>query len=175
MLAGLKIEAATLIEEMPGDADVTREERREAAALWVAYMDRIMSAADVPEVLRRKPLPAYLDWLAGIPQECQYVSAVSVGELYKGAFRSANPDRFLTFIEERLITAITVLPYDVAVAKVFGQVRAALESRGKVLEDSDLQIAATAVHHGLELVTGNIAHFERVPGLKLCHSLASAR
>jgi tRNA(fMet)-specific endonuclease VapC len=43
------------------------------------------------------------------------------------------------------------------------------------LADADLQIAATALIHDLELVTGNVKHFKRVPGLRLSPVLAEAR
>jgi len=129
----------------------------------------------ISEVWRPRPIQAYLRWLEGIPLESQYTSAVTLGELYKGAYRSSNAERFLTYIEDRLLQNVTVLPYDSAVAKVFGKVRAALEVQGRILEDSDLQIAATAIYHGLELVTGNVSHFERVPGLKLNPTLATSR
>jgi tRNA(fMet)-specific endonuclease VapC len=35
------------------------------------------------------------------------------------------------------------------------------------LADADLQIAATALHHGLDLVTGNLKHFARVHELTI--------
>jgi len=57
-----------------------------------------------------------------------------------------------------VLVALTVLPFDVAIAKVFGKVRAGLEESGSPLADADLQIAATAIYHGLELVTGNARH-----------------
>lgn len=44
-----------------------------------------------------------------------------------------------------------------------------------MLADADLQIAATALQHDLELVTGNLRHFERVPDLVLRPVLALAR
>jgi predicted nucleic acid-binding protein len=78
-------------------------------------------------------------------------------------------------IEERVLPAVTVLPYDVAVARVFGMIRASLEEAGGIVPDADLQIAATAIYHGLEIVTGNIQHFERVPGLRLNPILAQSR
>jgi predicted nucleic acid-binding protein len=43
------------------------------------------------------------------------------------------------------------------------------------LADADLQIAATALLPDLELVTGNVKHFRRVPGLRLSLALADAR
>jgi predicted nucleic acid-binding protein len=129
----------------------------------------------VSEVLRPKPLPTFLEWLRGVPREDQFISAITVGELYHGAYRSAARERHLTNIEERVLPAVTVLPYDASVAKVFGELRAALEGAGTRLDDADLQIASTALHHGLELVTGNIRHFRRVPGLRVNSAMADAR
>jgi predicted nucleic acid-binding protein len=129
----------------------------------------------ISEVLRRTPLPAYVAWLGTVRREDQFTSAVTVGELFKGAFRAQAQERHLRNIEERVLPTITVLPYDVATARAFGQIRARLEESGTVLPDADLQIAATAIHHGLELVTGNIRHFERIDGLRLSRVLADAR
>jgi tRNA(fMet)-specific endonuclease VapC len=129
----------------------------------------------ISEVLRRDPLAPYVAWLRTIPRENQFRSAVTGGELYHGAYRSAARERHLTNIQERVLPAVTTLPYDAAVAKVFGQVRAELERAGTRLDDADLQIASTALHHGLELVTGNVRHFARVPGLHINRALSDAR
>lgn len=119
----------------------------------------------VSELLKPRPAESYVLWLRTVPREDQYVSAVSVGELFHGAFRSENTDRHLTNIEEKVLPAVTVLPLDIAVARLYGEIRAELEADGTPLAEADLQIAATARFHGLELVTGNVRHFERVPGL----------
>jgi predicted nucleic acid-binding protein len=95
--------------------------------------------------------------------------------LYQGAYRSSARERHLKNIDERVLPAVTVLPYDAATARVYGQIRAILEVKGKPLADADLQIAATALYHGLELVTGNIRHFRRVPDLVLNSVLADSR
>ena len=129
----------------------------------------------VSELLKPRPLARYVDWIRTVPREDQFTSAVTVGELYKGAFRSAARERHLANIEQRVLPAVTVLPYDVATARKFGEIRAALERAGTILADADLQIAATAIHHGLELVTGNLRHFERVSGLLVNRALADAR
>jgi predicted nucleic acid-binding protein len=129
----------------------------------------------VSEVLRPKPLAAFLEWLRGVPREDQFISAVTVGELYHGAYRSTARERHLANIEKRVLPAVTILPYDASVAKVFGELRADLERAGTRLDDADLQIASTALHHGLELVTGNIRHFDRVPGLRVNPALVDAR
>ncbi len=49
----------------------------------------------------------------------------------------------------------------------YGEIRAALESRGESIGGSDLWIAAHVKSAGLPLVTKNEREFKRVPGLKL--------
>lgn len=121
----------------------------------------------ISEVLKRRPRAAYLRWLAEVPRADQFCSAVSLGELYRGAFRVPKAEHHLANIAVRVMPAITVLPYDGATARVYGQIAALLEGRGQRLADADLQIAATALQHDLELVTGNLRHFGRIPNLRL--------
>ena len=127
------------------------------------------------EPFKKHPLPAFLSWLATIPVEIQFTSAVVVGELYSGAHRQRAAERHFTIIDERILPYVTVIPYDTAVARVFGRLDAELQDAGTPIAVPDLQIAATALHYDLELVTENIRHFERVPGLRLCRVLADAR
>lgn len=127
------------------------------------------------ETLRSRPMPGYLEWLSTIPREDQYTSAIVIGELFKGAFRSSAREKHLANIETLVLPEVTILPYDVAVARVYGEIRARLEETGAILADADLQIAATAIHHGLALVTGNLRHFSRIEGLVIEPVLAEAR
>ena len=129
----------------------------------------------ISELLKPRPAAGYVRWLASIPRDEQFTSAVVVGELYKGAFRSSAVTRHLENVEKRVLPAVTVLSYDTAAARVYGQVRVQLESAGRPLADADLQIAATAVYHNLELVTGNLRHYSRIPTLRCCPALAKAR
>lgn len=59
----------------------------------------------------------------------------------------------------------------VVTAIVCKQVRAQLEEAGPMLAGADLKVAATALYHKLELVTGNVRHFGRVAGLRVCEVL----
>jgi len=121
----------------------------------------------ISEVLKPRPAKNYVRWLGGVPRQHQFTSAVVMGELYKGAFRSSAVARHLGNIERRVLPAVTVLPYDLEAARVYGQIRARLESAGRLLADADLQIAATALVHDLELVTfapGDILVAEGAPG-----------
>jgi len=129
----------------------------------------------ISELLRPRPLKAYLAWLGNLSREEQFTSAVVIGELYKGAYRSPARRKHLNNIEQRILPAVTALPYDVATARVFGQIRARLETAGIILPDADIQIAATAVYYDLKLVSGNIRHFARITELKIEPILADSR
>lgn len=126
----------------------------------------------ISELLRPRPLRPYLDWLNTIPRDEQFTSAVTVGELFKGAFRSTAKERHRKNTEDRVLPTVTTLPYDLSAARVFGKIRADLEQQADILPDADLQIAALALYHDLELVTGNVRHFERIPDLRLSRILA---
>lgn len=54
-----------------------------------------------------------------------------------------------------------------AVSKAFGDIKAHLEKRGTRIEDFDVAVAAHARAHGAVLVTSNVAHMLRVPGLRI--------
>lgn len=60
-----------------------------------------------------------------------------------------------------------VVPFDRACAECYARLRADLERRGCVIGDRDMMIAATALAHGLILVTDNGAEFARISGLRV--------
>lgn len=50
---------------------------------------------------------------------------------------------------------------------LFAREKARLAIAGTIIADFDLLIGATAIHHGLTLVTNNTKHFQRLNGIKL--------
>jgi tRNA(fMet)-specific endonuclease VapC len=110
-------------------------------------------------------LRGYLDLRRQVaPTETLAVTAISVGELVHGVFRSSRIDENLARLGV-LLAAVVVLPYDEAAARQFGRTKAELERTGKKLGDIDLQIASIALAQNIPLVTHNRRHFERIPGL----------
>jgi tRNA(fMet)-specific endonuclease VapC len=107
------------------------------------------------------------------PTEELAITAISVGELIHGAFRSAQVNENL-FRLGVLLSEMTILPYGVAAARQFGRVKAELERTRKRLGDLDIQIASTALALECPLVTHNRRHFERVPGLTIENWLAQS-
>ena len=129
----------------------------------------------ISELLKRRPAPRYVAWLAAIPRTEQFTSATVIGELFRGAYRSPDSARHIEHIVSRVLPAVTVLPFDTAVARKYGEISSALQEKGRPLADADLAIAATALYHGLDLVTGNLRHYRRIPGLKIERILVEAR
>ena len=87
-------------------------------------------------------------------------------ELYYGAFRSARRESNLAVLEH-LFATFASMPFDGAAARTCGEVRATLAAAGNPIGPYDLQIAATALVHGLTVVTHNTAEFRRVAALKI--------
>ena len=100
-------------------------------------------------------------WMSAQRMSDLYVSVVSVAEVERGITRQRrrNPafaqalaswmDGVLAVYGER------ILPVDLAVARRWGILSGALGHQSE-----DLIIAATALEHGLTVVTRNVRHFE---------------
>ena len=94
------------------------------------------------------------------------VSVVTVGEVYEGIRYGRMPQRYGGAFD-RWLETVEVLVLDLPIARLFGVIRGELRQRGESLKDSDLWIAATALHHDLILVTRDVGHVQRVADLKL--------
>ncbi len=133
------------------------------SSIVTAYL---FHADAIAEALRSEPREAYLEWLRSVPREEQFTSAISVAEVYRGADQSGEAEHHVRNIEERVLPALTVLPFDVAVARTFGELRAVLENPQSV-SNQELQVAATALYHGLAIVTTRTGRFRRIPGVQV--------
>lgn len=95
------------------------------------------------------------------------LSVVTVMELAHGAVRANTPQRKTArqqFIHE-LMAAIPVHPVSASVALRAGQIDGESAARGVTLPLSDLLIAVTALELGYRVATGNVRHFQAVPGV----------
>jgi len=94
------------------------------------------------------------------------ISVITWGELLYGAEKSQKRKMALQLLEE-FITFVPVLPLPENAGKTYGEIRASLESKGKLIGNNDLWIAAQAKTAGLTIVTNNEREFKRVKGLKV--------
>ncbi len=94
------------------------------------------------------------------------MSVVSYGELYEGILYGRDPARQLAGFR-RFLHGVRVLEVNRRLARQFGQLRGTLRQRGQLLPAPDLLIGATALVYDLILVTRNLRHFQRFPGIRL--------
>jgi tRNA(fMet)-specific endonuclease VapC len=131
---------------------------------------------DILSQVAKKRRPAGLiEKLARTPRASQFTSAISVAEIYYGIFKMESRDGvrlsprglLRRFFEEEVFARLNILPFDRDSAEIYGRLKSGLELKGRPLSEPDLQIAAIALQHGLAVVTGNVRHFSRIPGLKV--------
>ena len=117
---------------------------------------------DVLSALRRRDRhPELVRWLQAQRTADLYLSAVTVGEIERGIARQQRRapsfarelslwlDRVLAWYGDR------ILDVDVPTARRWGRLSGDLGH-----DRADLIIAATALEHGLTVVTRNVKHFE---------------
>ena len=97
------------------------------------------------------------------PSEPLFLPLVALGELYKGAEKSAHTARNRRLVEDFLHVAALLYP-DTATAETYAKAAVALEAKGEGIPENDLWIAAVALECGMPLATLD-AHFQRVEGL----------
>ena len=94
------------------------------------------------------------------------LSIISLAELYQGVFYSRDPDSQERALSE-FLSDIEVIPIDDATCRIFAIERGRLKLSGTGIGDMDLLIGATAIRHGLTLLTNNRRHFSRLQGLDI--------
>jgi hypothetical protein len=124
----------------------------------------LLDTCVLSELTRRTPHPGVAAWFDDQDAESLYLSVLALGEIERGvaALPRGRKKRSLTswLASLRSRHAERLLPVDVAVAAIWGRTTAAAERRGRRLGVVDGLIAATALHHGLTVVTRNVADFD---------------
>lgn len=95
-----------------------------------------------------------------------FVSVISYGELVFGAKKSSAVEKNLQTVEA-VKSIFPLIDVDADVMDVFGEIKAHTQKTGKVIDDMDLLIAASAISNKMTLVTHNTKHFENIPNLKI--------
>jgi len=118
----------------------------------------------ISEFLRSAPEVKVIAWSRQVANESLFVSAVSVGELRKGLTLMPEGDRRKRMEESiqqqlKFLFAGRVLPITKQVAERWGELAGRRQLGGRPLSVPDGQIAATALVHGLVMVTRNVRDF----------------
>lgn len=124
-------------------------------------MSYLVDTNVLSELRRREPQPQVVTWVASRPATTLYLSVLTLGELRKGIEvlpEGARKRSLLDWLEVELpgFFAGRVLPIDAPVADRWGHLVA---RAGRPLPAIDSLLAATALTHGLTLVTRNLRDF----------------
>jgi predicted nucleic acid-binding protein len=130
-------------------------------------MSGFLLDTNVPsEVARARPNPRVAAWVNGQKNSTLFLSAVSIGELRRGFALLPLGER-RTRLERWFETDVLlwfgerILPVTKEIADRWGTLDATCQLRGTPANTADGMIAATALDHGLTVVTRNVKDFSR--------------
>jgi toxin FitB len=122
----------------------------------------------VAELTRREPDPRVVAWFREVPDAALHLSVLTLGELRKGVESLAEArrrERLRVWLEHDLADWFgeRLLPISAAVADRWGRL---IAQAVRPMPAIDSLLAATAINHGLRMVTRNEKDFD-VPGLEV--------
>ena len=136
----------------------------ESALLGVVLDSSIVITAE----RRGLPFPGLVEAIQTSYGEIEIsLSPVTVAELVHGIYRARTPEigqRRREYIEE-MVRLIPFHPITIETAYVVGKIEGQEAAKGNVLRFNDLMTAAAAIEQGYAVLTGNLRHFHRIPGL----------
>jgi tRNA(fMet)-specific endonuclease VapC len=101
------------------------------------------------------------------------ISVITVMEMVKGFQKVQRPQKIISLLTH--VSSEEVLDFDQAAAVLAGRIWGDLERTGQTIGLADPMVAAVALHHGLELVTGNTSHYQRIQQLGYNLTLVNRR
>ena len=95
------------------------------------------------------------------------VTSITSFELYHGAFYSKHIEESVKEVEIFLENMKEILSFTEKSSRIAGEIIAELRRQQNLIDIRDLFIGAICIENGIPLLTRNIAHFERIKGLKI--------
>lgn len=92
-------------------------------------------------------------------------SLITRYEILRG-LKARRTTRQIACFEQRCQQSV-VLPITDEIIIQAADLYALLHQEGQLISDADILIAATALKHNLVMVTENVDHFRRIPGLRI--------
>jgi predicted nucleic acid-binding protein len=101
------------------------------------------------------------------------LSVITVMEMVKGFQQVQRPQKIADLLT--CVAAEEVLDFGQPAAELAGRIWGDLDRTGQSIGLADPMIAAVAITHGLDLVTGNTSHYQRIQQLGYPLTLANWR
>jgi tRNA(fMet)-specific endonuclease VapC len=122
------------------------------------------------EYAKPRQTTAVTDWVDDLPYDIVFVSVLTIGEMEKGILRmppSRRKTSLAAFLEDLIVrVGDHVLDVKTSTVRLWAEMVNDLERRGRPLPIIDSLLAATALEHGLTLVTRNESDFAQT-GVKI--------
>jgi hypothetical protein len=124
----------------------------------------LLDTCVLSELRHPKGHPRVRQSVEALNEEDLFVSVISVGEILKGisllreTSRKHALETWLNTLERDY--GDRLLSIDLETSRIWGELTAGAQRRGRVVHATDGLIAATALRHGLRVMTRNTADFE---------------
>lgn len=119
------------------------------------------------EVIKKRPHPPLIERLRSQPSKDLFTSSICAMELRLGSALRPDFEPFWKKICTEILDLVRIIPIGADEAVAAGDILAALKKTGRIIGIEDVLIAASALIHGLTVVTANERHFVRIQGLKV--------
>ena len=131
----------------------------------------LLDTCALSELSRPVPHPGVRNAINSVQPTDIYVSVLSLGEIGKGIALLSDGKRksqlaaWLQTLEQTYSDRL--LPLDLETCRIWGEVTANAQRKGHVVPATDGLLAATAIRHGLHVITRNTADFQPTGALLL--------
>jgi predicted nucleic acid-binding protein len=127
-------------------------------------MTFLLDTCVISELVAKQPNLQVVQWVDSIDEDKLFLSAITIGEIKRGIEKLADSSRknaLVEWLEGDLLIRFTdrILPIDIPVMLVWGQLTGGLEKQGRRMPAIDSLIAATCLQGRLDLVTRNESDF----------------
>ena len=125
-------------------------------------MSTLLDTCAISELYRAEPEPAVELAIDALGEDA-YISVVTISEMSDGAYSlrviRKQRERLDQLAQTEWRFAERTLGVGADIARLCGQIRARTRRAGIQIDLADGLIAATAIHHGMAVMTRNVRHF----------------